>query len=224
MAGDWIKIELELPDKPEVHAIAACLSMDSDLVVGKLFRVWQWFDKHTVDGNAFGVTFALVDRISGVTGFGEAMAFAGWLEQKDKFLCMPGFDKHTSQSAKKRALTGRRVKKSRNADSVTQALPREEKRRSKKQTSEYSEEFLKFWEAYPSCERKGGRPDAYKAWLDKSCEGHIEIIVQHVIATIIPRDPSYIPAPSAYLRKQGWDGWDGIHAGALGASEMDGVV
>jgi hypothetical protein len=129
MAGDWMKIELELPDKPKVHAIAGTLNLDPDSVVGKLIRVWQWFDKHTVDGNAFGVTFSIVDRITGVTGFGEAMMFVGWLEQNDKNLTMPKFDKHTSQSAKQRALTAKRVEKLRNENVTVAALPREEKRR-----------------------------------------------------------------------------------------------
>jgi len=129
MAGDWMKIELELPDKPEVHAMSGILNLDSDSVVGKLIRVWQWFDKHTTDGNAYGVTLSLPDRISGVTGFGEAMMFVGWLEQNDKNLTMPKFDKHTSQSAKQRALTAKRVEKLRNENVTVAALPREEKRR-----------------------------------------------------------------------------------------------
>jgi hypothetical protein len=140
MAGDWLKMELELSDKPEVHYNAGALNIDPDAVVGKLFRVWCWFNKHTVDGNAHGVTFALVDRCAGVTGFGEAMSFAGWLEQRDKVLHMPHFDYHTSESAKKRALTAKRAanhRKKSNAESnansnaagVTNALPREEKRR-----------------------------------------------------------------------------------------------
>lgn len=135
-----MKIELELPDKPEIHSIAATLNLDPDAVVGKLIRIWQWFDKHTTDGNAHGVTFSLPDRISGVTGFGEAMMFVGWLEQKDKYLVMPKFDSHTSASAKTRAQTAKRVAKHKengnakgNAPSVSEALPREEKRRSKQQ-------------------------------------------------------------------------------------------
>lgn len=134
MAGDWMKIDLELSDKPEVHGIASMLNIDPDAVVGKLVRIWQWFDKHTVDGNAYGVTVALVDRLANVIGFGEAMMFVGWLEQHDKTLHMPKFDRHTSQSAKTRALGGKRQKKLRtkgdaesNGKSVTKSLP--EKRR-----------------------------------------------------------------------------------------------
>lgn len=141
-----MKIELELPDKPEVHAMAGILNIDPDAVVGKLIRVWQWFDKHTTDGNAHGVTFSLPDRITNVTGFSEAMLFVGWLEQKDKFLVMPKFERHTSQSAKTRALSNKRVEKSRNAPSVTKALP--EKRREEK-NNKYNppipEELLKEW-------------------------------------------------------------------------------
>ncbi len=68
MSGDWIKMEASTPDKPEVMAITVAMGWDdSDLSVGKLFRVWRWFDQHTTDGNAGSVTLALLDRIAGVT-------------------------------------------------------------------------------------------------------------------------------------------------------------
>jgi len=130
MAGDWLKVETSLPDKPEVHYIASTLNIDPDAVIGKLLRVWSWFDQHTEDGNAHGVTFALVDRFTGVTGFGEAMQFAGWLVQKDKTLVMVNFDRHNSKSAKKRALSGERQQRFRNASVTLGALP--EKRREEK--------------------------------------------------------------------------------------------
>ncbi|HEY6020591.1 MAG TPA: hypothetical protein VIY48_12085 [Candidatus Paceibacterota bacterium] len=143
-----MKIDLELPDKPEVHAIAGMLNIDPNAVVGMLIRVWQWFDKHTTDGNAHGVTYSLPDRICGVNGFGEAMAFVGWLEQQDKTLVMPKFDRHTSASAKARALTAKRVSNHKansnaqgNGDSVSDALPREEKRRDKEHTPAKADAF-----------------------------------------------------------------------------------
>lgn len=142
MAGDWIKVELELPDKPEVHYISNILGIDPDATIGKLIRVWGWFDKHTEDGNALGVTFALLDRITGVSGFGEAMQLAGWLVQKDAVLTMPNFDRHTSKSAKARATTGSRVKRHRNAATVTKALP--EKRREENINTSVSHEKIVF--------------------------------------------------------------------------------
>lgn len=138
MAGDWIKIEASTPDKPEVFMIADILGIDPDAAFGKLFRVWSWFDQHTEDGNAPSVTKVIIDKQAGVMGFADAMQAAGWLSTEEQFLQIPNFDRHNGKSAKKRALTAKRVAEHKqranadgNASSVTTALPREEKRRYK---------------------------------------------------------------------------------------------
>ena len=122
MAGDWIKFQIDTPDKPEVLAIASRLNIDPDAVVGKLIRVWSWFDKHTVDGNAESVTLSFLDRITGITGFGEQMVFVGWIEQNGSVLTMINFAYHNGKSAKSRALGKDRVEKHRNGESVTKPL------------------------------------------------------------------------------------------------------
>jgi hypothetical protein len=139
VAGDWIKMEVNLPDKPEVWRIAGILGIDADSVVGKLLRVWAWFDAHTQDGNAVGVTYPLVDRVAGVNGFAEAMALSGWLVQNGSTMSIPNFVRHNGKTAKNRALTNERVANHRkrndesnaesNADTVTKTVTREEKRR-----------------------------------------------------------------------------------------------
>jgi hypothetical protein len=143
MAGDWIKVQKDTPDKPEVLAIASRMNLDPDAVVGKLVRIWSWFDTHTVDGNALSVTYALLDRLAGVTGFAEQMAFVGWLNQDGHVLSLPNFEYHNGETAKKRALGKNRQDKHRsndisnansNAPSVTKALP--EKRREEKSIKE----------------------------------------------------------------------------------------
>lgn len=116
MAGDWMMIDLELADKPEVDQIAATLGLDHDAVIGKLVRVWSWFDKQTTDGHARGVTHALLDRITACSGFAEAMAKAEWLERTSAGLRVPKFDRWNGQSAKKRALANRRQSKKRNGE------------------------------------------------------------------------------------------------------------
>lgn len=139
MAGDWIKVQKDTPDKPEVLAMAARLNLDQDAIVGKLFRIWSWFDTHTIDGNAESVTFALLDRLAGVTGFAEQMMLVGWLEQSGSVLSLPNFEIHNGKTAKTRAQGKNRQEKSRNnansnadsnAPSVTKASP--EKRREEK--------------------------------------------------------------------------------------------
>lgn len=125
----WLKIEANTPDKPEVWAIAEALQIDPDAVFGKLFRVWRWFDEHTENGNASSVTYALVDRTAGVTGFAKAMVSVGWLESLEGGIGLPNFDRHNGNTAKTRANTARRVAdfkskgKDGNSKVTQQALP-----------------------------------------------------------------------------------------------------
>jgi len=142
MAGDWIKIETTIHDKPEVWAIAAALQIDSDAVVGKLAKVWIWFDKHTSTGNANSVTSsvakALLDHSVGVSGFCNAMVEVGWMQDDGVSLSLPKFDRHNGQTAKTRAETNKRVAKHRNAKCVTDVTqkPLPEKRREEKRREE----------------------------------------------------------------------------------------
>lgn len=138
MAGDWIKVQKDTPDKPEVLAIASRLNIDPDAVTGKLIRIWSWFDTHTTNGNALSVTFSFLDRLTGVTGFAEQVALVGWLEQNGHELTLPNFNFHNGETAKKRAMGKNRTEKSRsnaesNASSVTGTSP--EKRREEKSNS-----------------------------------------------------------------------------------------
>lgn len=128
MAGDWIKVEVTTPDKPEVIQIAATLGIDQDTVVGKLLRVWIWADQQTVNGNAVSVTKAFLDRITAIAGFADAMQKAGWLAFHDSLLLFPNFDRHNGKTAKKRALIAARVRKlreNRNADVTPPELQKE---------------------------------------------------------------------------------------------------
>lgn len=133
MAGDWIKMRSDLATDPAVIAIAAKTGLDEFGVVGRLHSLWAWADSQTLDGNAVGVTESFLDRYLGVTGMARAMVSVGWLEVNSCGLRIPHFDRHNGQTAKARALTAKRVAKFKdqkgNGYSVTEALPREEKRR-----------------------------------------------------------------------------------------------
>lgn len=138
MAGDWLKVEVATPDKAEVLAITAAMGWDDpDLTLGKLFRVWRWFDQHTLNGDAPGVTSALLDRIAGVSGFAKTMESVGWLTISEGGLHLPNFERHNGKTAKNRALTANRMRDLRNSDadsdalSVTNSVPREDKREEK---------------------------------------------------------------------------------------------
>ena len=129
MAGDWIKIEHTLCDKPEVCQMAELLQIDPDAIVGKLVRFWSWCDQQTVSGNGLTVTKTFLDRITHQAGFADALLKVGWLTSRDNNGCLalsvPRFERHNGQTAKERANTNRRVAKSRecNANTVTNVTP-----------------------------------------------------------------------------------------------------
>ena len=138
MASPWIKVEHVTPDKPEVDAMANLLGMDVDTVVGKVVRFWIWADQQSISGNGISVTKALLDRITYCKGFTDALVSVGWLQEENGIFCIPNFDRHNGQSAKSRAITGKRVenhRNPRNGYSVTKALP--EKRREEKSKEQH---------------------------------------------------------------------------------------
>ena len=109
MASSWIKVEVITPDKPEIYQIAEILGIDPDAVLGKLIRVWSWADLQTLDGNAGSVTKSVIDRITFITGFADALISVGWMRNDNGKLVLPNFDRHNGESSKQRALTNRRV-------------------------------------------------------------------------------------------------------------------
>ena len=159
MAGDWIKFEKTTLEKPEVFELSEILGIDPDAVVGKLLRVWNWFDDHSRDGNAHVTVTALLDRYTGVTGFVRAMQQVGWMTLEGVTITIPRFDRHNGTPAKTRALGRVRTQNHRandenaecnagcNDPSVTDPLQdrykvvtREEKRREEKQIEEEKKE------------------------------------------------------------------------------------
>jgi hypothetical protein len=205
-----------LAEDPAVITIAAALGVEEDAVVGKLHRMWSWADRQTVDGNAPGVTAAWLDRHLGVTGFAQAAAAAGWLEVTAAGIRFPKWDRHNSQSAKQRVLTAKRVATHRgragNGDSVTDALPREEKRREDSTPPTPSggadEHFNAFWAAYPKKEKKAG---ALKAWRklkpDRKLSGQImSALDAHKAREEWCRDGGkYVPHPTSWLNQRRWE-------------------
>jgi hypothetical protein len=232
MAGDWLKIECNLPEKPEVLAITVTMGWDDpDVTVGKLVRVWRWFDQHTIDGNAPGVTAALLDRLIGVTGLCAAMAKVGWLLITDAGLSLPNFDRHNGKTAKDRALTAKRVATHKakaegnakgnaiaNAASVSGALPREEKRREEEippipPKGGDVPGFAAFWAAWPTSDRKQAKGKCLEAWKKAGAEPQAALVVAHVermkSSSLWTRDGGqYIPAPLVYLNQRRWEGAD----------------
>lgn len=133
----WIKWTKGLSLKREVVAMATALKIDRRMVAALCMELWEWADENTVDGNVPGVTVSIVDEITRVDGFAQAMSDERWLFENDEGIWFPNFERHNGKSAKRRAQTNARVEGHRrkakpksNAADVTEALP--EKRREEK--------------------------------------------------------------------------------------------
>lgn len=218
MAGEWLKFECSLPEKPETLALTVAMGWDDpDLTVGKLMRLFRWFDQQTLDGNAPSVTPALLDRIIGVTGFTAAVAKVGWIVISDAGISLHNFDRHNGTTAKGRAQTAKRVASHRsnaesNAQSVTAALAKEEKRREEKDTPPASlAGFDLFWKTWPTTDRKQARGKCLDAWKKAHAERDAAVIVAHVESLKSStgwskNNGEFIPAPLVYINGRRWEG------------------
>ena len=129
---DWVKFRKKLLDDPRVLAIAEETNVHRHRVIGALLELWCWADTHTVDGYARGVTAVTLDDACDLLGFIVAVENVGWLRVTSRGIVLEDFESQNTQTAKRRALTARRMetyrKRKRNANgnaSVTpQASPR----------------------------------------------------------------------------------------------------
>jgi hypothetical protein len=106
-----MKIEVTLPNKTEVFEMSEILGIDPDCVIGKLNRVWGWFNEHSIDGVEPISVVKILNNLTNNDRFCDAMVKVGWLEINRKNIKIPNFERHNSEGAKQRALTARRQDK-----------------------------------------------------------------------------------------------------------------
>jgi hypothetical protein len=104
MAGEWIAIDIGLPDKPEVQELIDLTGEPVEVVVFRLFRLWGWASMHCADGMARMTLARLVRTCGADEGFWRAVASVGWLEIDETVatVAVPGWDRRFSQAAKSR--------------------------------------------------------------------------------------------------------------------------
>jgi hypothetical protein len=137
MAIDWLKIEKDTPEKPELLALVAHLGVSHGDAFLACFRAWRWADSHTVDGLIPRVTLEQLDALVNLQGFSQALVEVGWLQVRQGHLQIPNFNLHMGHSAKKRALDAQRKSVRRmSASEADKSGTREEKRREEKNKEE----------------------------------------------------------------------------------------
>ena len=136
MAGDWIKLRLDLRTDPAVFKLAAITKLDRFAIIGRLAEFWGWVDKHAVDGVVDGASSSVVDDVVSFDGFAEALVAVDWLRLHENSIEIPKHERHNSESAKERSLKNARQARWRankdadvDAPPSTKASTREEKRR-----------------------------------------------------------------------------------------------
>ena len=112
--NNWIKIQKNLHEKPEVLQLAFELGLSEFDVAGRLIAFWSWWDTHSETGKEVSQICHTLDRLTGVKNFCETLKKVGWLKEKNGYLIVPNFDKHLGESMKKRLSVNARQQKSRN--------------------------------------------------------------------------------------------------------------
>ena len=249
---DWIKVEISTPDKPEIYQMASELGLDPDAVLGKLIRVWVWADmnvkplelcndsvtkiNYNCNCSVTGMKFflsntcnfdAIIDRITCIKNFADAMKKVGWLLQHDTHVELPNFERHNGKSTKTRLLNAERVKKHRSKstgkfehvdgnENVTKnnykSVTREEKKRiiikPLTPTDDAIDQFDTFWNLYP---RKIGKENARKSWNrtatnQETVTAILSALPNHVESPQWRKDNGqFIPHPATWLNQRRWE-------------------
>lgn len=141
----WIKMRNNLWDDPRVGRLVDLTGSTEAHVIGALYWLWATADQHSVDGVMPGLSVRTIDRKTGVAGLGDALVAIGWMEEHQDGMVIVRFGDHNGESAKKRAVTAKRVANHRAKAAVTHetlpiehgtvtgALAREREEKEKKQ-------------------------------------------------------------------------------------------
>ena len=131
MAGDWIKMRMNLPTCPQVVRISSALNADRLRVCGALLVFWSLFNEHSEDGLLDGYSLDLIDTVIGWPGFAQALVGVGWLTLEGDSARIPDFSSHNGSSAKRRASDAERKQSVRKMSAIDadKKRTREEKRR-----------------------------------------------------------------------------------------------
>ena len=137
MAGEWIKMRVDLLTSPKVVRMASALQADRFRIAGGLLSVWCLFDAHSEDGHLSGYSKQTLDDLAAWPGFSAAMGSVGWLIDDGESLALPEFEAHNGASAKRRAQDANRKRAVRNmsASEADKKRTREEKRREELNTN-----------------------------------------------------------------------------------------
>lgn len=109
MIEEWIKVRVDLVDGDKCRQIAAlCKLKDPDIALGKLVKLWVFFDRHSADGTLNNYSRTEVDSLVRIKGFSAALEQVGWLQfvgsGREQTAVMLRYHEHNGFSHKARLL------------------------------------------------------------------------------------------------------------------------
>lgn len=124
MSSNWLKWCKGLTRKSEVVQMAAALNMSRYEVAGRLMEdLWAWCDENLkVDPDSDDVVLcvpdgrALINALTNVAGFADAMTACGWLRQRKGSLVFPNFARHNGRTEKQRLMEAAKKARQRNRE------------------------------------------------------------------------------------------------------------
>ena len=216
MAGDWIKLEHATPGKPEIYRLSRMLGVSRGDAFLLAVEWWVWLDQNSCNGHVTLLLRQDIDKIVHCDGFATAMEAVGWLKFDAEDRCaVTNFDRHNGKTAKNRALTKDRMKRSRYAksdDVVTQKASPEKRREENKNTTSTANAldmpagFNEFWSTWPASPRKTAKAKCAEVWKRRGLHAIAEQVVAHVV-TLKASDQwarGFEPAPLTYLNQGRW--------------------
>lgn len=218
MAGDWMQIDCDLPEKAETQRICDLTGEPIEAVLGRLMLFWRWVERHATSERIDGATCATVARLcAGSAEFWRAVESSGWIRFEEDAVVIPGWKKRFSKSAKRRALAARRMLRSRATSAQRERNGRVTKRRVEKSREETTpngvvtplppgldnEAFrtaLTDWLAYKTEKRQPYKPQGLASMISRADS----LATKHGIQAVVEA--------MQRAMSNGWQGWDQANA------------
>ena len=114
MAGDWIAVDHELADTPQVLGLIERTGEETATIIGRLVLMWCLADRQTTDGvlRLAGLK-SLARQCGGTAEFWQAVVDVGWLTVDGGGVSIPRFKERFTNSARKRMQDAKRMKNKR---------------------------------------------------------------------------------------------------------------
>lgn len=147
MAGDWIKMRVNLWTHPKVSRLMKRTGVTRCNAIGALYGAWSVADQHADEDGVIQMSSEDLDDMLEVPGFCNALQSVGWLEApSEETLQFVAYQEHNGSTAKQRAQSQKRVSKHR-SKGVTQqrnsgnadVTPKRNQRREEKRREDIEE-------------------------------------------------------------------------------------